>query len=436
MDFLQSLPPESKSKVLLTSRQRTGGWELPISVPELDLDETTEFVRVKCEEMSVDFPLDAGTCRQLLEVTGGLPLAVQWTIARYKREGRLDTVLEAVRSKDSPVLEFSFRNIWQSLSADAQATLGVLTIFDGPPTIQQLSIATEWRPERIERSIVELGDVTLVARTTLPADGRVICSALPITIQFARHQLAALGDFEVTCRRRVRRFEEQMELHQTEVRRFVTDFERYGLETDNEKRAAILCKRAQSEVFIGNADSADFLFKQARELVPNSAYVLAMSASYELARNRVGLALGFAKQACQLATRKTGALCYAVLARIHWAQHDKSSRVAALERAVGFDRTNIVNRHQYGVALSWSGETERAIEVFSGIIEEERGRAPARESLLMALKTRIINLRRVGRSAEAADDLEYAKRILAENPHLSDRASHIMELVEASSAGS
>jgi hypothetical protein len=44
--FIQNLPPESKARVLLTSRTRTGGWELPIAVTEMTAQETNEFIEL------------------------------------------------------------------------------------------------------------------------------------------------------------------------------------------------------------------------------------------------------------------------------------------------------------------------------------------------------------------------------------------------------
>ena len=117
-----------------------------------------------------------------------------------------------------------------------------------------------------------------------------------------------MGDFELACRQRFQKFVEQMELQESELYRFRNKFEQYGLETDNEKRAAVLCQRGESEMFVGNVDAADMLFRQARELVPQSAYVYAMSASYELARNRVGSARIFPRWRAIEPTRRPG-LC-------------------------------------------------------------------------------------------------------------------------------
>src|SRR5205823_1248206 len=83
--FLQELPPDTRAKVLLTSRQRTGGWELPITVRELGDREVREFIATKSRELDTDFPLDADVRQRVREASGGLPLAIQWMIGQYKK---------------------------------------------------------------------------------------------------------------------------------------------------------------------------------------------------------------------------------------------------------------------------------------------------------------------------------------------------------------
>jgi tetratricopeptide (TPR) repeat protein len=226
----------------------------------------------------------------------------------------------------------------------------------------------------------------------------------------------------------MQRFKDQMTLQKFEVARFEGVFEQYGLATEIEKRAGILCRRGESEMFTGRVENAEALFRQARQLAPQSAYVLALSASFELARNSIGDALARAEEACARATKKTGALAYSIKARVLDAQFDKGGRVKALEKALEFSPDDPVILHQYGVALSRAGETTRAIDVFSDIIESERQLASPRDTLLMALKTRIINLKRVGRNEEATADLKAAKEILAKHPRLSHQVTDIAEL--------
>jgi len=388
--FVQSLPEETLTKVLLTSRTKSGGWELPVPVNEMDLAEVTEFLQIRRGEMGIDFPMDGSSVQRVWDVTGGLPLAVQWVLGMYRRTGDFDQATRAVTERDSPVLEFSFRNIWQTLSHDARSVLAIASIFSDPPTPQQFSIALEYSVDRVDRALSDLTEATLMTRTIHPADGRVTYIALPITLAFARHQLGEMGSLEIESRRRFQRFTDQMKLHEAELTKFQSRFDKYGLDSDNERRAAILCQRVESDMFVGDVDNADLLFKQARELTPHSSYVLAMSASYELARNRVGNALEFVNQACDRANRKTGALCYTIKARIHFVQKNRPGRVAALQRAVEYDPEDHIIRHQYGVALSINGQVQEAINQFSIIINKEMDRIPPGVQLLIALKTRML----------------------------------------------
>ena len=349
--------------------------------------------------------MDDLSVHRVWEVTGGLPLATQWVLGRFRLVGNFEQVSRAVSEKDSPVLEFSFRNIWQTLSQDARTTLAVASIFSDPPTSQQLSIAIDFPIDRVDRALSELTETTLMTRTTHSSDGRVTFVALPITLAFARHQLGDMGSLEIESRRRFQRFSDQMKLHEVELAKFQSRFDKYGLDSDNERRAAILCQRGESDTFVGDVDNADLLFKQARELAPQSSYVLAMSASYELARNRVGSAIAFVNQACDRAKHKTGALCYTIKARIHFVQNDRFGRIAALQRAVEYAPEDHVVRHQYGVALSINGRSQDAINQFSIIIDKEKDRDPPGLQLLIALKTRMLNHDRLGQRRAVADDL-------------------------------
>lgn len=431
LNFVQNLPQESKTKVLLTSRQKTGGWELPFPLNELDISEVQEFLKIRCGELGLDFPTDIKTAQRVWQATGGLPLAIQWLLGRYRVIRNFESVITEVTKDDSPVLEFSFRNIWNVLSSDAKTILAVLSIFDEPPTVQHIAISLDYPLERIEKAITELSEVTLVTKYTQSSDGRTTVSALPITLSFARHQLGDMGDLEQRCRQRYRRFSDQIKLHDFELQRFQSKFIKYGLESDNEKRAAILCQRGESEMFVGNMDSADALFKQARELAPRSAYVYALSASYEVNRGHIGQAMEFIDEACRRANKRTGALCYTIKGRIMDVQHDKIGRAAALERAMEYDPDDNVIRHQYGVALSRRGKTEEAISQFTMIIEKEKDREPPSMQMLMALKTRMLNLKRLSRTDDLARDVALTKEIFKKYSHLSSEAQHFAEFLDA-----
>jgi tetratricopeptide (TPR) repeat protein len=426
--FVQSLPADTRTKVVLTSRQRTAGWEYSIDVPELSEQEVADFVDQKASSFHVELPSAPEVSRKISQASGGLPLAVEWILGRYAKTGDLSDAVVDVAKIDSPILEFSFRNIWNVLGPAAQAVLVVLTIFDSPPDMQDLAIALGWQYERIEGALEELKLVTLVRETTQESDGRVTFSCLPITLSFAAQQSSDFGTLETDSRRRTQHFSQQMELREYEINRFATLFSRYQIKGDNEKRAVILVRRGESASFAGRTDEAATLFKQARELAPLSGYVFAMSANFELNQHRVGLALRYANKACELANDATGALCYSVKARVLDTQRDKEGRVLALHRALEYDPEDVVLRHQYGVALSLSGRTQQAIAEFSRIIDSESTRVPPSETLIMAYKTRIINYRRMREMQLAAQDLAAAEALLSDYPHLQGQAYHIAEL--------
>jgi hypothetical protein len=427
LTFIRELPPSSRAKVLLTSRQKTGSWELPIAVKELDKEEVRTFLTVKSREMRVDFPLDENVVERVLVTSGGLPLAIQWMIGRYKITKSIDTVAHQVADRNSPVLEFSFRNIWNILSADSKTVLATTSVFDDAPTIQQFAVALLWPAERIERALSELEEVTLMTRTVQPSDGRIVFSALPITMSFARHQLRDMGDHETQARQRIQVFKNQMNLHDSELRSFTSIFERFGIDGENEKRAVILCRRAESELLVGNGENADHLLKQARELAPNSAYVYAISAKAELEQNRIGSAIDFIEIACHRATKKTGAFVYGIKAKILEGQRNWFGQVEALHKAVDYDPANSVVRHQLGVALSRTGRNEEAIRQFDMILAEEFARSMPTRQVFYALKSKIISLKKAGRHAEIESSLREARRILATNPHFESEAFHFAE---------
>ncbi|MBF0556502.1 MAG: putative DNA binding domain-containing protein [Nitrospirae bacterium] len=430
LNYIQYLPDKCKVKVLITSRQKTGSWELPFPLNELKLNEVQEFLEIRSKEMNLSFPSDQEIIKSVLDATGGLPLAIQWLLGRYKINNNIKEIIETVIEKDSPLLEFSFRNIWNVLSKDAKAILSILSIFEEPPTTQQIVIATEFQIDRIEKALSELLDVTLVIQNTQIYEGRVTYVALPITLSFAQHQLNEIGDFASECRQRFQKYIQLMKLQESEIRHVRNRFEKFGLETDNEKRAAILCQKGESEMFIGNVDNAEIFFKQARDLAPQSAYIYAMSSSYEIARNRNDKALIYADEACRRVTKKTGALCYTIKARILDKKQDRNGRVEALRKALEYDPDDYVIRHQYGVALSCEGQTENAIDQFTIIIDKEINKAIPTRQLLMALKTRMINQKRLNREKDFQNDLSLAREIFNKYPHLTYENEHFSEFFE------
>lgn len=430
LQFIQKLPIENKSKILITSRTQTGGWELPFPLSELGSSEVEEFIKIRSRELSIAFPVDTNTCAKVKEATGGLPLAIQWILGSFTQEQSIDKIIDFSRKKESPVLEFTFGNIWRLLSADTKTVLAIMPIFDSPPTIQQISIALDYPSEKVESCLQELIKMTLITKVTQEQTGRVIFVALPITLNFALNKLGEMEELEVSCRKRFQKFTHEMALHAVDIHTFQGRFERYGIESDNEKKAALLCQRGESAMFAGNTEDAELRFKEARDLAPRSAYVYAMSASYELSRNRISNALSYIDEALKRKTKKNSSLCYTIKSRIHEAQRDYIGKEKALNIAVSSSPDDHFIRHQFGVTLSKNRKPEEAIEQFNKIISvEEKKEAPSR-ALMLALKTRLINLQRLNRTEEIKRDMDRVNSIIKNYPHLSEYAQDFIEFLD------
>jgi len=427
LEFIQGIPPGSKTKVLLTSRKKTGGWEYPVYVPELNSDEIQEFINVKAMELRISFPTADPILDQVKQATGGLPLAILWLLGRYKIERDVNVLFRTLRSKDSPVLEFTFRNIWMSLPLDSKALLGALSIFDDLPTIEMLAIATDWPIERIDNAIGSLEEVTLIDKVMQKPSGRMVYTALPLTLDFAAKELTKMGDFAAECSKRYNEFTSNTDFgHSPELNAI---FRRYDITSTIEKKAVRLCKRIESEVFAGNTEIAESLFEQARALAPTSAYVLCMFATFDLQRNHLQDAETTVNDACSTSTNhKLKAYCYATKARVLEAKKDKNGVVAALQKALELDNEDLSIRHRYGVALSKVLMYKEAIEQFTTLIDSEIKRKYPQETLMMALVTRAVNWLKLDNSEEAKKDITLAKELLKTHRYLQSSEPWITRL--------
>jgi hypothetical protein len=383
-------------------------------VNELKEPEVFEYLTIKPDEMGIKFPLNDNVSQQITNVTGGLPLAIQWILGQYKIVGNLERVLQTAYSKDAPILEFSFRNIFNALSGDARYTLMVLSIFDTPPTLQEVSIALDWSIERVTNALNDLREVTLVNPNV--SDAKTTFSALPITLNFAKHQFHEMGDLEIECRRRIQNFNAQIELQGVEIGSFSNIFSRFNITSSSEKRAVILCRRAESEIASFNNDSADVLFQQAFEMAATSSYVLATIAKNELNRGRIGLAEDYIKKSINRVNKYTGVYCYLIAAEIYDSQRKRKETLKCLQKAVEYDPQNIILKHRIGVMFSRIGDFDSAILEFNKIIESEINNVNPSKTLLYAIHSRMMTFKRQRKTAQAQADYSLAHELMKKIP--------------------
>jgi tetratricopeptide (TPR) repeat protein len=414
MEFVLNLPPSSKTKVLITSRRRTSNWEYPIQVTELDDDEVKDFVIEKCREMNLALHFDDPTIiQQIRTMSGGLPLAIQWILGEYAKTGNLDKILSRSLSPDSPLLEFSFRNSWNVLDKEAQEALSVLSIFDSPPTLHEWRTSLDWNIERLEKSISALIEVTFITERTENKTGKKVYSALPITLSFARNELAKFIGLETQARLRLQNYRNRMDLASVETGRYDEWFDKFEAKTEMQKKAVILCRLADGQARSLDYQGANQYYRQALEAEPHSVFALVSYGIFKADIGNHGEAIELLKQAAKYCTKKTGYYVFFSLSKIYDQVHDRPNKIQSLRKALEYEPKHTIARHSLGVALSQSGNFKDALHIFDEIIKEELSKKDGpSESLVYAYKTKIITLRRAKRDHDAVSTLQEAKKIL------------------------
>ncbi|MBZ0297445.1 MAG: tetratricopeptide repeat protein [Anaerolineae bacterium] len=429
MRFIQDLPPSNQSKVLLTSRRRTSGWEYPIQINELSLQEVEDFVRIRSTEMSLDNSItDPANIRIIEEATGGLPLAIQWTLGRYSVTRDLTQVISNATSSDSPLLEFSFRNSWDILDEDSRQALAILSIFDEPPTLQVWRTAMDWAVDRLDRAIDVLQNVTFIYQVTDEKTGSITYWALPITLTFSRNMLATMGNLERQCRTRYQEHLQSMQLVAQETERYQHLFETFVAQTENEKKAIILCQKAEAQEVLG-PEAVEQYYQQALDIEPRSVYTLVKYGRFLVSIDRIGEGIALLKKAAARCNNATGFFTYYNFALAYDSLRYRQECADALQKALEFNPRHVHARHMLGVTLSRLGDSERAIKIFDDLIDEQLSQPGGPTiTLVLTYKTKVIALNKSGRDSDAQACLQEGIMLATRYPATKERRWELEQL--------
>ena len=402
MDFITEFPQSTKAKVLLTSRQRSRTWEMPVQVPELSESEILEFIKIRSEELQIEFPLhDKAIIQKISELSGGLPLALQWILGDFARTNDLDSILNRVITQDSPLLEFSFRHSWSTLSIDAKHALAVLPIFSKSPTQQEWRTVLNWTNEKIENAIGELIQSTFVTKQTNNMTGENVYNALPITLSFAKNELLKLGILGDEARKRLESYRQRVNLATEELQQNEGLFSQFDASTDNQKLAILLTKTAEGQISSLGFGEAEDYFIQALNTDPYNVYALVKYALFCANLQEDEKAIELFERAITKSNKKNGFFIYYNYADMYGLKRDWVVKVKYLQKAMGyqencpqFDYT--MAQHSLGIAYGQLHKHDLAIKVFDEIIENElRKPYGPTKSLIVAARTKKISLSRL-----------------------------------------
>ncbi|MGV7976590.1 MAG: NB-ARC domain-containing protein [Anaerolineaceae bacterium] len=432
MEFVRAFPPETKAKVLLTSRQRNSDWEMPIQVPELSDLEIREFIKLRTEELQLDFPITNETVIQKIsQISGGLPLAIQWILGDYARTKDLDSILKRVITNQSPLLEFSFRNSWKTLGSEAQEALAVLPIFNEPPTLQIWRTVLNWNVEKIERAKSKLIESTFVTEKTLNS-GEQIFKALPITLSFAKLELEKMQNLACETRTRYQEFTQRISLSAEQVSQSEDLFGRFDAIGESQKKAILLARMAEGQLLTLGYQEAEEYYQQALDIDPHSVYALVSYGKFKANLFEFDEAIDFIIKALPKITKKSGFFIYYNLAEVYGQMKEWKQKVKYIKEAMKYETSPYLftlAQHSLGVALGKTGDHIEAIQNFDQIIEREFKKDYLSKSFIVAARTKKISLNRTNpsKTKEYLNDLimrckqhDSAETVVEELIHIRD----------------
>ena len=166
-EFLRKLP--TPNKAIITSRRRTGESALTIRLDRLLEAEALELMQAKgrknprlAQELNATKP---EILTALYQVSGGNPLALDWTLGQVAHKGySISVALERLRNaaKSRDLYGFLFANAVKTLSVNDRTVLSALAVFVTPATTAALENATYLAITEIQVSLEQLVTLSLV----------------------------------------------------------------------------------------------------------------------------------------------------------------------------------------------------------------------------------------------------------------------------------
>lgn len=181
MDFLHELPYPTKA--IVTTRHRINV-AYPVRLTGLPEADALALIRHECEEKGVT--LNEEEAQELFRRTGGLPLAIGWSIGLMGFNYPVKSVLARLGSPKSDIIKFSFQTSVDAIQGkDAYKLLLALSLFAKDASREALGYVAGFGEDELSRdmALADLERLSLANRK----GGRF--SLLPLTKTFASHKL-------------------------------------------------------------------------------------------------------------------------------------------------------------------------------------------------------------------------------------------------------
>lgn len=192
LDFIREIP--APTKVMVTTRHRIDV-AYPIRLMGMPEQDGLALIALECQKKGVE--LNTEQSQRLFERTGGVPLAIVWSIALLGYGYSVDAVLRRLGESESDISRFCFEEVLYSIRGKpAYQLLLALAMFSNGASRDALGYVANLSELDRNEGLVELERLSLVNKN------RDRFMLLPLTKVFSTSELQSADDLWLDLRKR------------------------------------------------------------------------------------------------------------------------------------------------------------------------------------------------------------------------------------------
>ncbi|NEO84050.1 MAG: NACHT domain-containing protein [Spirulina sp. SIO3F2] len=196
MEFLKDHLP-APTKAIITTRHRIDV-AYPIRLKGMDWEDAQQLINQSCQEKNVK--LNQEQKERLYRRTGGVPLAIVWTIARIGLGYKINTVLASLGRYKTDLSYFCFKEVLNHIrDRDSYKLLLALTVCEGEASREKIRYVSGFKEDEFscDDGLVELDILSLINKS-----GEMF-TMLPLTKTYVAQELKFNTTFEKELHKRL-----------------------------------------------------------------------------------------------------------------------------------------------------------------------------------------------------------------------------------------
>jgi hypothetical protein len=187
LEFLRELPEPAKA--IITTRHQIGE-TYSVHLPGLSERDAFSLMRTEADLRSITLSLKQ--MEKVYHRTGGVPLAIVWTIARMEYQNPDDVLTDIRVNDDSVIAHYCFHEVVTSLKKkESYHTLLALSLFNNKASREALGFVTGFPPHVRDATLAELEKLCLINKISNNF------WMLPLTREFVTTELNIIENIEL-----------------------------------------------------------------------------------------------------------------------------------------------------------------------------------------------------------------------------------------------